>query len=54
MIGIAVIATYLELDGVMDLALLPYVLAFSTYCAAHIIAAIVANGRNLFTRTAGH
>jgi hypothetical protein len=54
MISVAVIATYLELDGVLDPALLPYFLAFSAYCTADIIAVIVASDRNLFTRTAGH
>lgn len=51
MIVIATLATYLELDGILDMALLPYFLAFASYCVADIIAVVIANGRNLFGHT---
>jgi hypothetical protein len=50
MIVIAAAATYLEWAGSLDMALLPYFLAFSVFCVAHIIAMVIENGRNFLGR----
>ncbi len=48
MMIIAILATYLEVSGTLDLALLPYFLAFASYCEADIVAVVIASDRNLF------
>jgi hypothetical protein len=45
MIVIALAATYLEWTGTLDIALLPYFMAFAAFCVANIVATLLEMGR---------
>ena len=51
MIIIAALATSLEWVGILDIALLPYFLAFAAYCVADIVAEVIGNGPDLLRGT---